>query len=278
VLSRNPKTREIPPYIHQFSIIESLRAAGFSYVFPPVPTLDGHPAVEIGGHYWFLRRFTPNDGLSSWHDRELIKGSARTLAYLHDLGTACDAPVIGPNNANHAFNWSVAEVMTHFDVLRAGFTGKGLEPDERRQVNAAADELQTRAASVLAMAKDTALIGLTHGDYRPANILARAGQVINVVDWERARHDHHLHDAAFAALQFMVTCPCRKRCAGDGARTYLFLKEYLTARNLHMPDAVIWMLRFVILRRMLLNGRTQERFALLRRLGQYDLTDQRTWL
>jgi Ser/Thr protein kinase RdoA (MazF antagonist) len=199
------------------------------------------------------------------------------LASLHQLGATCDAPVIGPHNANHPFNWSVAEVMDHFDGVRSGFIGEDLDPDARRQVEEAADDLQRRAASVLSTAADAGMIGLTHGDYRPANVLARGGRVVNVVDWERARHDHHLHDAAFAALQFMVPCPCQTRCPGDGRRTGQFLKEYLAARNLRVPEAVVWMLRFVILRRMLLNGRTQERFALLRRLHVYGLADPRTW-
>jgi hypothetical protein len=91
VLSQYPKTLDIPPYIYQFRIIETLGVVGFSYAFPPIPTLDGLPAVEIGGRYWFLRQFTPNDGFSGWHDLELIKHSARTLASLHQLGATCRA-------------------------------------------------------------------------------------------------------------------------------------------------------------------------------------------
>jgi hypothetical protein len=98
-----------------------------------------------------------------------------------------------------------------------------------------------------------------------------------VLDWERARHDHHLQDAAFAALQFMVTCSCGCPRDADEDATRMVMKEYLDARGVRQPEAVAWMIRFVVLRRLLLNGRTLERLRLLRSLSATCLTDPRSW-
>lgn len=277
VLSQYRFSAEVPHHRHQFRIMTALREAGFALACPPVGTLNGDPAVERAEDYWILRAFTPHDGFESWHDERVIISSARTLAALHETGKHCAAPVIGPADAADALNWSVVRVMDSFDLLLARSGHERLPDEDRRELFTAAEALRTSAGEVLASAERFGLTGLTHGDYRPANVLVRGREVVSVLDWERSRHDHHLHDAAFAALQFMVTCPCPCRRTGDVASTRLFMREYLTARQVRQPEAVAWMLGFVVMRRMLLNGRTPERVRLFRSLRRTGLTDPRSW-
>ncbi|MFB4295330.1 aminoglycoside phosphotransferase family protein [Actinomadura sp. NTSP31] len=277
VLSRYGFSTEVPHYRHQFHIMTALREAGFVLACPPVDTVSGDPAVERADDYWILRAFTPHDGFESWHDERTVISSARTLAALHETGVHCPAPVIGPADASDALNWSVVRVMDSFDLLLARSGHERLPEDDRREFRTAVETLRATAAEVLPSAEEAGLSGVTHGDYRPANVLVRGREVVNVLDWERSRHDHHLHDAAFAALQFMVTCPCPCRRTGDVAATRLFMREYLTARRVRLPETVAWMLGFVVVRRMLLNGRTPERVRLFRSLGRTGLTDPHSW-
>ncbi|MGK5554640.1 phosphotransferase enzyme family protein [Actinomadura kijaniata] len=279
-MSRYRISDEVPAYHLQFGIMRALGEAGIGSVHPPVPAGSGAPYVVDGDDYWYLRAFTPHDGSEIWHGEgvgEVIADAARTLANLHQAGAACDVPPVGPAEARHPLNWSVTSVMANFDAVQAGFDLGQVNASEREELSERVRRLREEADRALAAAEDVKLVGLTHGDYRPANVLVRDGRVVNVLDWERARHDHHLHDAAFAALQFMVGCPCScGRRLGPGA-TRDFLRRYLTERGVDPLETVPWMLRFVVLRRLLLNGRTAERLQLLRQLDRAELTDPRQW-
>ncbi|MBO2450850.1 phosphotransferase [Actinomadura barringtoniae] len=279
VLSSYAPSVKVPPFRKQFEIIRALQEAGFSLVHSPVDTVDGEPVVEGGerGGYWLLRNFTRHDGYAPWHCIDVVADAARTLASLHQAGEDCTAPVVGPEEAEHALNWSVTTVVDNFDVVLSGFQHEQLAAGERDEIRRAVDMLLLGADKVLWASEEAGLTGLTHGDYRPANVLVRKGVVVNVIDWERARHDHHLQDAVFAALQFMVSCPCSCQKSGRLELARRFMDVYLKARAIDQPEVVAWMFRFVVLRRLLLNGRTEERLRLFRSPDFAKLADSSSW-
>lgn len=257
------------PFEHQFAILTAItRHTGLPEVTMPRATVDGAPFATVDGARWMLRDHIDHDASPDWTRPALVGRAARLLALLHDATatTGADAflPHLDPDRV-HAFHWSVQEFSDRIDR----FT-----PPPDQLVEDTIEELRKHAGAVLAVTRgELALHGLTHQDFRPQNLLVapEGGHIRAVIDWDLARRDDHLYDMALAALQFGDN-----RCLGaraDMELAGLFVDTYLAARGhprlrREHPWLVPWMLRLVVVKRLLTNGpaSTSHRVALLKRL------------
>jgi Ser/Thr protein kinase RdoA (MazF antagonist) len=274
VLSRYAHEPGRHPFDHQFTIVTALTEAGFTMIRQPVPTVDGRCWAEHDGDRWVLRHFTDADADPGWTDPELIRHSAQALAELHIAAAhaASRLPVDRPPDDLTPFCWSVGDFHDRLGLVLAGFPWTELDDSDAHALRSCVDWLTSRADDLLPLAAEHDLVGLTHQDYRPANLRVRGGQIVDVLDWDLARTDNHLYDAAFAALQFGG-----RECLFpeiDLDLASLFLTTYLNARALtglpgEAPDLLPWMLRFTVLKRLLLGWHITARLDLLARLDRY---------
>ena len=267
------------PFEHQFAILSAItERAPLPEVAMPRSTVHGAAFAFRSGAHWMLRDHIDHDPDPGWTRPDLVRRAARLLARLHDrtanLGTAGDGlPHLDPERV-HAFHWSVAEFTERIDR----FT-----PPGDQIVRDTIKKLGEHAGDVLTVTRhELGLHGLTHQDFRPQNLLVAptgtpdAGRIRAVIDWDLARRDDHLYDMALAALQFGDN-----RCLGEHADTKLagvFVDTYLAARGLGdlrraHPWLVPWMLRLVVVKRLLTNGPASapRRIALLKRLGTAEI-------
>jgi len=274
VLSRYAHEPGRPPFDHQFTILTALTKAGFTMIRQPVPTTEGRHWAEHDGDRWVLRHYTAADPAPDWTLRELVQHSAQTLAELH-LATAKAASRLPPDRPPDdltPFCWSVGEFHDRLDIVLAGFPWNELDDRDSYALESCLDWVTSRANDLLAVTAGHDLVGLTHQDYRPANLRVRGSRIVDVLDWDLARTDQHLYDAAFAALQFGG-----RECLFpeiDLDLASLFLTTYLDARALtglpaEAPDLLPWMLRFTVLKRLLLGWHVTARLDLLARLDRH---------
>lgn len=271
VLSRARKDPWRLPFALQFRIMHGLRSDGLRVVAPPMPTADGGWFVEAGQFYWYLRAYTADDPVSSWFLAPLVTDAARRLAELHETGAdpwweRNGLPVIEAG-AIEPYQWSVTDVVDRMEDLVAGYRPQGR--DEGPLLRRSVTRLLAGAPDALATARGLGLVGLTHEDYRPDNLLVRHGRIVSVLDWDRARHDHQLYDVAFAALQFGGR-QCLRPSAILGLADH-FIQAYLAARGmsglrLRHPSLIPWMLRFAVTKRLLAGDAGEDRTELLQRL------------
>jgi len=274
VLSRCEPDRLRLPFEHQFAILRAItRYADLAEVAMPRSTVGGDAFASRFGARWMLRDHIDHDPDPDWTRPDLVRRAARLLARLHDATAGADLedrlPHLDPEKV-HAFHWSVSEFSERLDR----FT-----PPPDQLVTDTIEDLRKHADDVLNVTRGPlGLHGLTHQDFRPQNLLVAppgepdAGRIRAVIDWDLARRDDHLYDMALAALQFGDN-----RCLGAGADMELaglFVDTYLSARGLgglraSHPWLVPWMLRLVVVKRLLTNGpaSTSHRIALLHRLA-----------
>jgi aminoglycoside phosphotransferase (APT) family kinase protein len=266
------------PFEHQFAILTAITChTGLPEVAMPRATVDGAAFASRHGARWMLRDHVDHDPSPDWTRPDLVRRAARLLAGLHDAtaaaGTDDDLPHLDPDRV-HAFHWSVQEFSDRIDRFA---------PPPDQLVLDTVEELRKHANAVLDVTRgELGLHGLTHQDFRPQNLLVApsgapdAGRIRAVIDWDLARRDDHLYDMALAALQFGDN-----RCLGaraDMDLAGLFVDTYLAARGLvrlrrEHPWLVPWMLRLVVVKRLLTNGpaSTSHRIALLKRLVGSDI-------
>lgn len=267
------------PFEHQFAILSAItEPARLPEVVMPRSTVRGTAFASRSGARWMLRDHIDHDPDPDWTRPDLVRRAAELLARLHDHTADVSAaedrlPHLDPERV-HAFHWSVSEFSERLDRFDP--------PDDPLVTDTIAD-LRKYAGEVLEVTRgELGLHGLTHQDFRPQNLLVAppgepdAGRIRAVIDWDLARRDDHLYDMALAALQFGDN-----RCLGrhaDMELAGLFVDTYLGARGLgglrrSHPWLVPWMLRLVVLKRLLTNGpaSASHRIALLGRLAASEI-------
>ena len=267
VLSQVKRSPDRLPFPLQFKIISLLQRGGVTSVNMPVPTVDGRRYVEDTGHYWFLRNYRPHDKVIWRGAPMLVQAAARELADIHRAGTGYRIAALGGVGTTHLAPYyqpveaflSASESAYH----AAGTTGLPFE--DRCLLAKTLRDLREYGQKMLDESRSRGLVGITHHDYRPDNILVRDRQIIEILDWDCASVDHQLYDLAFAALQYG-----QRQCLHDAdiGLAYLFIHRYLTERGLeHLPGELMWwFLRFTVAKRVLIKGRNNERMRLLRLL------------
>lgn len=273
VLSRCQPDAHRLPFEHQFAILTAITChTGMAEVAMPRETMAGDAFASRSGARWMLRDYVEHDPSPDWTAPALVRRAACLLARLHDLTAQTGAdrhlPHLDPDHVDR-FHWSVSEFVERIGSLAA---------PPGTLVTDTIEDLRKHADEVLDVTRgELGLHGLTHQDFRPHNLLvappgaADAGRIRAVIDWDLARRDDHLYDMALAALQFGDN-----RCLGaraDMDLAGLFVDTYLGARGLGdlrraHPWLVPWMLRLVVVKRLLTNGPASaaHRIALLTRL------------
>jgi hypothetical protein len=274
VLSRYAHDPGRPPFDTQFLALAALRQAGFDRVQLPIPTIQGDHYATIGADRWVLRRYTPADLCADWTARPLVRHAATVLADLHQAAAAAGPgllPTLDPDDLT-PFHWSVDDYIVRLDRTLGDFPWHTLDRAADHSLRSILDWLTATATDVLSMAAKYDLVGLTHQDFRPANLRVRHGQIVDVLDWDLTRTDHQMYDAAFAALQYGG-----RECLFPDIDLELsndFLRTYLARRNLsdldrEVPELVPWMLRFTVCKRLLLGWHIPARLDLLARLDHH---------
>jgi len=268
VLSRVSKAVDRLPFRLQFKIMKLLRGGGVMTVKAPVPTLDERFYVADGDFYWFVRRFQPTDTVFWRVTPALVEEAASALVPVHVAGSDAKrmAALGGVDHTRLAPYYR--PVDTFLDAIGHAFPTAGvfdLSPNDRSLLDDTLAELQESRQKVLDGSRALELVGITHRDYRPDNLLVRNRKVVEIIDWDCAFIDHQLHDVAFAALQFG-----QRQCLHDAdiGLAKVFIGRYLAERGLeHLPDELMWwFLRFTVVKRLLIKGRNHERIRLLRAL------------
>lgn len=277
VLSATPAADDRPPFPGQFLILDALHDRGFDLLRPPVMSFDHTPCVLYDGAWWVLRAYAPSDSGTDWSSPSLVDSAARTLATLHTASRRLDLTAyhraLDPERVG-SFHWSARETVDRLDRLLADFDDHGLSPADRDFISGTVETLRVQADKVLQRSADAGLVGLTHQDFRPANLRAVAVSVAEVRDWDLARPDALLVDVAFAALQFggrECLFPDVSLCLAER-----FVDHYTralgdTATRQTVVDLLPWFLRFVVCKRLLHNWHVPDRVQLLRRLDSWPL-------
>jgi hypothetical protein len=217
---------------------------------------NGLPYVARAGHYWQLVDFIDADD-AKWTDPELIRDSARRLAEFHTVSASLRVKFPLAQYDLASFEWSMHEWNKSLDGQVKTFIRSGKYDEESvRHVKTFAARHQVLAADCIDLVETHELFGLTHQDYRPANLCVVDGTVKYIWDWDLARNDVVLYDVAFAALQFGAREVVFPNFRPDLAM--VFVAEYASTRNLSSSDEpfrriLSWCFGAVVLKR-LLNG------------------------
>ncbi len=273
ILSRYADEPGRPPFDTQFLALAVLQGAGFNRVRLPIATIQGHHYATAGPDRWVLRHYTPADPATDWTAAPLVQHAAAVLADLHQAAATAGRdllPTLNPDDLT-PFHWSVEDFLDRLHSILADFPWQQLNPAADLALRSTIDWLTAAATDVLAAAAKYDLIGLTHQDFRPANLRVHHDQIVDVLDWDLTRTDHQLYDAAFAALQYGG-----RECLFpdiDLDLTDAFLHAYLTRRDLsdlyrEVPELMPWMLRFTVCKRLLLGWHIPARLDLLARLDR----------
>ncbi|MFD0691754.1 phosphotransferase [Actinomadura fibrosa] len=218
------------------------------------------PFVQMDPHLWFVRPYVAHDRSPGWNDPALIEGAAVTLAGLHGIAVRLQgvdlpgydiAELLGRLSPYH---WPVWTVLDRYDEFVT----------EMRKRSRPQADVDTVRRSLERLAKEATelrlgLVGLTHQDYRPDNILVRDGKVVAVIDWALAHRDHFLYDAVLAALHVAGHQPAEDRARA----TRRFVDAYLDAIDVEAEAAAVrWMFRYVVTRKIAVSGRPEKWRAL----------------
>lgn len=268
VLSRVTKATDRLPFGLQFKIMALLRRGGVTTVNMPVLTRGGKPYVDDGTDYWFLRRFRASDSVIWRVTPDLVKAAASALVPVHVAGSDAQRMVAlgGVDHTRLAPYYLPVEAF--FEALGRNFPQdviSGLSATDRSLLGRTVAELRESRQKMLTESREQNLVGITHHDFRPDNLLVRDRKVVEIIDWDCASIDHQLYDVAFAALQYG-----QRQCLHDAdiGLAKVFIDRYLTERgreHLH-PELMRWFLRFTVVKRLLIKGRNNERIRLLRAL------------
>jgi Ser/Thr protein kinase RdoA (MazF antagonist) len=272
-----------PPHAWHFVAMQALNAAGFWQVRLPCPTLDGRPYAVHDGNWWMLRWYGMSDESPDWAAPPLITDAARTLAALHDAAERIRShlpPPPLPPDALDPYHWNVPEVVERVAALERRAAAR-FDREERSELRAALDRLACEAPRTLTGSEALGLVGLTHQDFRPANLRVLRGRIRELLDWDLVRVDHSLYDLAFGCLQFLG----RERLLpapdldGGAVRALGFVAGYAAAREAAglrsaIPPLLPWYLRYTILKRTLISVNGRERLLLLRQVERSPLVSE----
>lgn len=152
-------------------------------VSAPVRARDGRLQIETGGVSIGLQRVIEGDLLDTADPGQVRAGGAM-LARLQDaLAAYPDADRLpAPVGATR----SLTERVTGWLDTRAGHLPPAARDALRRRVDDAPADLLPRQ--------------LVHFDFRSANILCVSGEIVAVIDFEEAQHEHRLVELARAAV------------------------------------------------------------------------------
>lgn len=243
VASMVRKERGRIPFGRQFTIMRALAgtAAG-SVVRCPVATRRPHRDWVTGPrNRWFVRSYTRHDRAPDWLSRSLVSDAARKLALVHRAASTIDPGTLRtPRHRLHVYDWGVSNVLDGIDALVDDMTSRHRAPDHIKAVEEGMARLRDELPGL-----DIGPDGLTHHDLRPENLLVRDGEVVEIVDWDRAHWDVQWYDATLAALHLAYLQPAKLRWD----LTEAFLDAYRAESGTALTgDATAWLLRFTAVR------------------------------
>jgi aminoglycoside phosphotransferase (APT) family kinase protein len=168
----------------------------------PVPRVVG---AEIDGAQPFVvsRRVAGTSGRELLNDDE---SAARLAAAMGVLSRrVADVPIRGLHLSR---TWADGSRLAEAAARWLGRTAPLLSPRDLRRLGRLIDRLPERVAGISAFRPVFA-----HGDFAPVNVLMRDGEVVALLDLERARIAHPLFDAAWWSALVGYHHPARRRAA-----------------------------------------------------------------
>lgn len=223
---------------------------------PPRLTTGGSAYVTRDKHFWQLADFVHADH-ADWTSHDLIQHSAHSLAEFHEVASSQRSRFPFAQSDLVSFEWSMHEWDKSIGGQVKPFVRSGKYDKETvRVVTEFANHLSRLAIECRDLVETRGFFGITHQDYRPANLCVVDGRVKYIWDWDLARDDVVLYDVAFASMQFgpkEVVFP-----QFNVSRAELFIGEYAAARQLDADELTFrrilsWCFVAVVLKR-LLNG------------------------
>ena len=206
----------------------------------PLPHLigtrdDNNSMLKYGGATYELFEYIQGSGYDQ--SLEATAEAGRTLALFHKL-LADHRPRHKPSRGSYHASRSVTSACNAIPT-----TLLKSEPDlDRREVTALTQFLhqayKAAARAVEAEGLSSWPVGIAHSDWHPGNILFRGQRVVAVIDYDAARLQQRIVDAANGALQFSIIGggddPKRWPDYLDESRFKRFLRGYDS-----VPDAVL---------------------------------------
>jgi hypothetical protein len=241
---------------------------------PPRLTKSGLAYVSRAGHFWQLADFVGTDH-ADWTSADLISDSAHRLAEFHEVASLRRINFPFAQSDLASFEWSMHEWDKSIDGHVKPFVRSGKYDDETvRTVIDFAGHLRRLAVECRDLVETHGLFGITHQDYRPANLCVVEGKVKYIWDWDLARNDVVLYDVAFASMQFgtrEVVFP-----QFHVGRAELFITEYAAARHIDVNQGpfrriLSWCFVAVVLKRLLNGWHVDSRRQVLRELMEAGL-------
>ncbi|TDC74151.1 phosphotransferase [Actinomadura sp. 7K507] len=244
VASKVRKERGRIPFSRQFTIMRALaRTDAASVVRSPVATSRRRARDWVTGpsNRWFVRSYTEHDRAPDWLSPSLVADAARKLALVHRSASIIDRAVAcAPRYGLQVYDWGLFGVLDGIDALLDDMASRERAPGHIKSIETELTRLRAGRTEL-----DLGPEGLTHHDLRTENLLVRDGEVVEIVDWDRAHWDVQWYDATLAALHLAYLQPARLRW--DLAEA--FLDVYRTESGTSLTeDATAWLLRFTAVR------------------------------
>ncbi|WP_433477543.1 phosphotransferase [Spirillospora sp. CA-142024] len=257
VASKVRKERGRVPFHRQFAILRALGDGDpQSVVRPPVrPRRGGRDWVTGLGNRWFVRSYTEHDQSPDWLSLSLVRDAARKLATVHRTSSTMDADVLRtPAHNLRVYDWPLLDVLGQSDAVVTDMRTRDRIPRHIDMVSAGLGRLRAERRSL-----DLGPEGLTHHDLRTENILVRDGEVVEIVDWDRAHWDVQWYDVTLAGLHLANQRPGAPRWD----LTDVFLDAYRAESGTGLSaDALAWLFRFTAIRNLAVS-RSPDKWARL---------------
>ncbi|MGP4027036.1 phosphotransferase [Actinomadura sp. 3N407] len=246
VASKVRKERGRIPFSRQFAIMRALeRTDAGCVVRSPVATKRrrGRDWVTGPSNRWFVRSYTEHDRTPDWLSKPLVTDAARKLALVHRTASAIDPGVLrAPTSGLQVYDWGMSSVLEGIDALVDDMASRGRTHDHVTAVEAGMTRLRAERPGL-----DLGPKGLTHHDLRTENLLVRNGEVVEIVDWDRAHWDVQWYDVTLTALHLAYVQPANLRWD----LTQAFLDAYQVESGASLTaDARAWLLRFTAVRNL----------------------------
>ncbi|TDD92173.1 hypothetical protein E1293_01280 [Actinomadura darangshiensis] len=232
-------------------------------VHPPVASRwkGGRDWVTGPVNHWFVRGYTRHDRVPDWLAASLVEDAARKLALVHRASIAIEPGILRlPGHALQLYDWALPDVLGHIDHLVTDMRRRERDPGHIRTVWAGLHRLRAERPG-LALGPE----GLTHHDLRPENLLVRDGEVVEIIDWDRAHWDVQWYDVALAGLHLASLRPADPRWD----LTQVFIDAYGAESGFRLSvDALAWLFRFTAIRNFALTRSPGKWARLLHGVGE----------